>query len=534
MNEKQGDGPCPLCGYAGEHDNPNSLMPKTQLQNRYVIGKLLESNGEGFTYIGYDLKNSIPVTIREYFPQGHCTREQNRVVVSKGDEFGYNRSLLDFLELSKSLYSLNGLSALFNIIDIFEENGTAYRISERMRGIPIREFLLRNGGTLSYDQVKSLFVPMLSTVKALHNAGIIHGGISADTLILCKDGKLRINGFCIRDTRVKGDFIAPQLFPGFAAIEQYGSIGKVGPWTDVYGIAATVYRVFVGNPPIESTERLNDDNLSIPKKAAEKIPSDILQMLSVALQILPDDRMQAVDDMRSYFMNATIQLHGGKVVDSAEKKSKSSGNKWYGIVAAAVTIVVLAGIAIAAISMFKPKEEPVMSSELPSIDFSSSDVSDISSETVTSNTARLYSLPKFIGQTYAEIVQNLDYTDYYDFTIVAKGYDNKAPVGTVYKQSPEAGTAVEKGTKVSLYISLGPDRIEVPSLIGCTVTEAKLKLYEKGFPFESIIIIEKYDMYGLPGAIIEMDQKPGTKISPDEPLTLYVNTYTGENKTPEN
>lgn len=533
MNEKLTGGPCTICGYAGEHDNPNALMPKTLLQGRYVVGKVLESNGEGFTYIGYDTKNSVPVTIREFFPQGHCTRENNKLHIHPGDEFGFNDTLLQFLELSKTLYSLNGLSALFNTIDIFEENGTAYRVSERMRGIPIREFLLRNGGTLNYDQVKSLFVPMLSTVKTLHNAGVVHGGISADTLIVCKDGKLRLNGFCIRAARIKGQFLTPQLFPGFAAIEQYGNIGTVGPWTDVYGIAATIFRVFAGNPPVEAPQRLNDDTLTVPKKAAEALSPEILEMLSVALQILPEDRMQSVEDMRSYFMNATIQMHNtGKIEKpKKEKKKKGSGGKWYAIVAAGITIVVLVGLAVLLAFFLKDNnKDDEESSSLPSL--VSETVSQASNVGTGSTSARLYSLPRFVGQSYSDIIETLDYTDYYEFQIVGKEYNNDYPAGTVFKQSPEADSAVEKGTKVSLYISLGPDKITVPNLIGCTVEEAKLKLYEAGFPFSSISIVEKYDETKTPSVIIEADQKTGAKVLPDARITLYFNTYEGEEEEP--
>ncbi len=526
MNEKLTGGPCAVCGYNGEHDNPNALVPKTILQGRYVVGKMLDSNGEGFTYIGYDQKNSVPVTIREFFPQGHCTREKNKLNINPGDEFNFNDTLLQFLELSKTLYSLNGLSALFNTIDIFEENGTAYRVSGRMRGIPIREFLLRNGGTLTYEQIKSLFVPMLSSIKTLHNAGVIHGGISADTLILCKDGKLRISGFCVRNTRVKGEFLTPQLFPGFAAIEQYGNIGTIGPWTDVYGVAATIYRVFVGNPPIEANERLNDDTLSVPKKVAEAMPADILEMLSVALQILPEDRMQSVEDMRSYFMNATIQMHSADKTDKQKSEKKGSNGKWYAIVAAGITIVVMLVLALVLGLLLKDKDGGKdTSSGLPSLVSQTS--SKAPSET-SSSTVRLYALPKFVGQSYSDIIENLDYTDYYEFTIVSKEYNNDYPAGTVYKQSPEAESAVEKGTKVSLYISLGPDKITVPNLVGSTVKEAKLKLYEAGFPYNSVSIVDKYDESKTPSVIIEVDQKSGAKVSPDARITLYVNTYEGE------
>ena len=113
-----------------------------------------------------------------------------------------------------------------------------------------------------------------------------------DCYVVEKDGKLRLTGFCISEERTARSNITAQLFPGFAAVEQYGVIGKQGSWTDVYGFAATLYRTLVGNPPQEASERVNEDNLTIPAKIMHELPQATLEMLANALQILPEDRTE--------------------------------------------------------------------------------------------------------------------------------------------------------------------------------------------------------------------------------------------------
>ncbi len=550
MNENKTGGPCPVCGYSGELVNPNALMPKTRLKDRYIVGKALDYNGEGITYIGYDLKNDMAVNIREYFPVGHCERSQSRVLINQGDELDFNKTLLNFLELNKTLYGLNGLSALFNTLDIFEENNTAYCVNERLRGLPLREYLPRSGGTLKFDAVKALFSPLVSSVQTLHDAGIVHAGISADTLVVCRDGRLRLSGFCVRDARVKGGFLTPQLFPGYAAIEQYGSMGSVGPWTDVYGIAATIYRTFTGNAPLEAPQRMNDDNLSIPRHIAESLPRNILEMLLMALQVLPEDRIQSAGELRTYFTSAAIQMRNavkneengddedGEYEEEEEdrgrgekKKKKGSGGKKYGLIAGLITAAVLL-IAGGLIWFFFVREgDGRTGGKMP--DLSTDESSSTVSVSAVESGEDTDPLPRFVGQLYADILENLDYTDNYKFEIVNKEYSNNVSAGYVIKQDPEPNTPVAEGATVKLYISLGPKTIAVPNLVGCTEDEAKIKLFEAGFPSTSIQFAEKYDDDKSPSVVIEMSNgkgdkvSAGTRVSPDERLIIYINSYDG-------
>ena len=130
MNEKVTEGKCPICGYnPDEPANPMFLAPGSMLDARYSVGKVLDTNGEGVTYLGYDTVTATTVNIREFFPTGLCERDSDgaTVLMLSGSEYSYNDSLMKFIELSRELFKLNDLPALFDILDVRESNNTSYR-----------------------------------------------------------------------------------------------------------------------------------------------------------------------------------------------------------------------------------------------------------------------------------------------------------------------------------------------------------------------------------------------------------------------
>lgn len=556
MNEKVTEGKCPICGYNPEEpQNPMYLAPNSVFEDRYVIGKAVDVNGEGVTYLGFDTVTSTAVNIREYFPSGLCERDSDgSVIMVSGSEFSYNEGLLKFIELSKELFKLNELPALYDVLDVREANNTAYRITRAVPGITLREFLMRNGGILKWDQARSLFAPLVSSISALHKAGILHRGISPDTLIVGKDGKLRLSGFCIDDVRTAKSAFTSQLFPGFAAVEQYGGAGTEGTWTDVYAFAATIYRTLVGNPPPEATERLENDNMTIPAKIARETPKAVLETLANALQVLPADRTPYIDDMKKGLSVSSAQTAvsgstgarsaaaSGYVTSddedeqkprrsSGKKKGKLSTTKMYGLVAFIATVFLLAAIIVFVLwtmgiiggssgsSASDGADSSLPSMEAPSLESPSS--MEFENE--------VEALPDFKGQSYADIVIDPDFVDIVKFKIVSKEYSDTVPEGQVISQSPEAGTTVEVGkTTVELVVSAGPYYISMPDVSGLDQDSAMLTLLKAGFKAKNISVSYKYDTSKAPGVVIQTDPERGMSVNTEMKVDIIMNSYMGE------
>ena len=163
---------CPHCGFSVDTPQIAPYLPlRTQIGGRYVVGKMLSAAGDGATYIGWDRERKTAVTIREFLPEQHIIRTAADTVlrVKVGSELLFHDGLADFLELWRKLARLRAMTALIPVLDIVEDNGTAYAVSEYVETISLREFLLKSRtGYLSFEQTKSLLMPVVSTVSKLH------------------------------------------------------------------------------------------------------------------------------------------------------------------------------------------------------------------------------------------------------------------------------------------------------------------------------------------------------------------------------
>ncbi|MBQ3903442.1 MAG: protein kinase, partial [Eubacterium sp.] len=230
----------------------------------------------------------------------------------------------EFFTLWTTLQKMHSLSAATPVYDVFEENATVYAIIEYMECIPLREYLLRNEeGYISWDTARLMFMPVLTTIEALHNNGIIHGTITPDNLVLCRDGKVRLKAFCIQDcSDITSDFEFVSS-DGYTAIEQYENSHKICPATDIYAFTACIYRALVGTNPPAAPAREANDKLMIPNSIAETIPIHVIKAMGNGLQIYPEKRIRNISDFREFLDAApAVKAQGSGVGSPAEDKPK--------------------------------------------------------------------------------------------------------------------------------------------------------------------------------------------------------------------
>ena len=140
-----------------------------------------------------------------------------------------------------------------------------------MDSISLRDFLLRNpDGNILWEQARIMFMPVLTTLEALHSKGIIHGGICPDNLVLCRDGKVRLKSFCIAEANTMSSELEFNVNDGYTALEQYENNHKMCPATDIYAFSACIFRALVGQNPPDAKSRELNDKLMIPNTIAEK------------------------------------------------------------------------------------------------------------------------------------------------------------------------------------------------------------------------------------------------------------------------
>ena len=302
MQEKGEDPVCPHCGYEeGTPHFASYLPPHSMVDDRYLVGRVLSYNGESVIYIGYDTMNDRRVDIREYFPDTLAGRNADgrSVRVNEGRQIQFKAYLGDYLEMIRKLSRMRTLSCVVQVQGIVEANNTVYAVMEHIDGITVRQYLNEKGTMLTWQEAADLFLPMIKTLRLIHQDGLIHRGISADTILITKNNTVKIDGFAISAVRAARTELVAELFPGFSAPEQYSTISPHGTWTDVYAVCALLYTVLTGQRPPEALIRSPEKRLMPPRERNETIPPQISDAILEGLDLSIRGRIQDMDALIS-------------------------------------------------------------------------------------------------------------------------------------------------------------------------------------------------------------------------------------------
>ena len=546
MKDNGGEQICHFCHFDKNYVQSAPLLPlKTVLDDRYVVGRAIDRNGDGVTYLGWDKVLGSSVRIREFLPEKICSRIENAefITVEQNCDGVFNSYLKQFLKIARTLAGNRELTSLFPVYDVMELNGTAYYVSENITGMSLENFLNRKGAPLSWEQVRFLMIPAISTMSVLHNANLVHGGISPKNLIVCKDGKLRITGFSITDVRRDNGILNPELFSGYAAIEQYDSDGAVlTPATDNYALAACIYRCLIGAEPQESTLRRQNDKLIIPAKIAENVPGFVLDTMSMALQIMPNDRLSSADKFKSGISNQpvikqsnhAVNVNVNSDVSDNVQEQATKPKKSHAFAYAMFALIITVSIALIVIILFFSGNNNEDNTD------NSSNYSSKNSALVSSNTD---SSPSYGLESEMDTVPQLETFNIYSneanearktfkVTVISKVYSDDKAEGTIISQDPAPATKLSKlnngeMNEIKIVVSMGKEKVKIKeSLAGKTEDEARYILLKYGFSNTNIVVSKDRYSIDVPYNTVICIEPDGNAeaISKESQITLYLNS----------
>ena len=300
-----GETVCPECGrpYGSVKAESFALKPGTILDGKYLVGEMLGQGGFGITYIGFDLLLEQKIAIKEYFPMstGMVSRDGHSTVVWSSammGKTGTQKGFDSFLKEARKMAKLGGIPGVVGVKSVFIQNETAYIVMDFIEGETLLKKLQKNG-PMDFDSCVKLMTPIMQALAEVHEHGIIHRDISPDNIMVRPDGKLILLDLgAAKDLDIQGNDGSVQSSQmvakhGFSPIEQYSKSGKVGPWTDIYAMAATIYYCCTGILPPPATDRTIDDTLACQPLLTQAQ----FDILADCMRMRPQDRPQSMDTL---------------------------------------------------------------------------------------------------------------------------------------------------------------------------------------------------------------------------------------------
>ena len=312
MREKENtDERCPCCGFDNasyEKTRSTRALPLgTILNGKYLLGKVLGEGGFGITYLAMDLNLEMPVAIKEYFPVGLASRDtsiegstENVSVITGEKKKYYDYGIKSFASEAKNLAKFRKTDGIISVTDFFLENSTAYLVMEYIDGKTLKEYLEEKETPLSEEETLRLIRPVLNALSQIHEERIIHRDISPENIMIAHSGQVVLIDFGAAriSTGAETKSLTVLLKHGYAPVEQYQTKGKQGPYTDIYAICATMYRMMSGEKPEEAIDRMVDDKvIPLEQRSGISVSHHVSAAIQKGLSVQPKDRFQAVEEL---------------------------------------------------------------------------------------------------------------------------------------------------------------------------------------------------------------------------------------------
>lgn len=278
-------------------------LPLDYMLDQFRIEGVLGAGSFGVTYKAWDETLHTRVAIKEYFPADFARRDPETmdVIPVASQEQLYQDVLDKFLEEARFLARFKHPN-ICRINRYLEDHGTAYLIMDYEEGESLDDYLKSEARSLSEQECIDIIVPILKGLGRLHEERVLHRDVKPANIYLRKNGEPMLLDFgaarqLLQDANASMTVIVSR---GYAAPEQYGGDHlEQGPWTDLYGIGATLYRCISNRAPVESVTRitslhnqqpdpLNMENVAMAADA--RYSSRFRHAVNAMLSLIVDER----------------------------------------------------------------------------------------------------------------------------------------------------------------------------------------------------------------------------------------------------
>lgn len=285
-------------------------LPSGTRLHEYELLQVLGSGGFGIVYLAQDHELNQRVVIKEYLPSSCAIRAAGNTVVParSKDEDIFQWGLERFLAEARALAEFRQHPNIVSVLRYFKANNTGYMVMEYAGAISLQDYLDQRH-TLNEAQLEVMIFPLLDALAKVHEKGIIHRDLKPANILINGEGQpvLIDFGSARQAFGHKSMNMTAIVSPGYSPFEQYTETGKQGPWTDIYALAAVMYRCVTGMIPPDALERLESSTpLATSSKAVGQYSRRLLAGIDWGLQIRVTDRPASIEAWRNKLTEPAI------------------------------------------------------------------------------------------------------------------------------------------------------------------------------------------------------------------------------------
>ena len=293
----------------------DALRADSTLQSgKYRIIKKLGQGGFGITYLAENTLLDGKVAIKEFFFKEYCERDDSTsyvTVPTSSNRETVLRFKQKFIKEARTIFKLNHPN-IVRILDVFEENGTAYYVMDYIEGESLGDMVKRRGA-IPETEALGYVKDAASALVYIHGKNINHLDIKPSNLVLRKeDGKVLVIDFGVAKqydlATSQGTTTTPVgISHGYSPAEQYRKNGvqAFSPQSDVYALAATLFKLLTGNTPPEAME-IQDEGLPVAELQEKQISRPVISAIAMAMKGR-HERTQSVAEFMSNLKSEDTQ-----------------------------------------------------------------------------------------------------------------------------------------------------------------------------------------------------------------------------------
>ncbi len=474
------------------------LSNGTFLGNRYEIIEKIGSGGMSDVYRAKD----------------HSLGRDVAIKVLKSDFAQDSSFVTKFRAEAQSAAALEHPN-IVNIYDVGSEDGLYYIVMEYIEGITLKQYIAKKG-RLGYNEALSIAIQMARGIEAAHNKGIVHQDIKPQNIIISKEGKVKVTDFGIARAANSNTIHAGSMGSVHYVSPEQARNGFVSYASDIYSLGIVMYEMvtgrvpFDGDTPVAIAIQHIQSQMTPPEEIVPGLPIAVSRIIEKCTMKSPERRYASASELLVDLKRAMVNPdedfvvipNGASDLDKTRVISKSeqdeikrrsffkeddtdpvpetdrdSENNDDAPVNSrmdkAVTIMgIAAAVVIVIIILF------FVGSIFDIFHFGGKSKSDSSTEKT------VVEVPDLEGFSVSQAKAALKEKGL-EFAKAGEESSDDVDKGDITRTDPEAGTKVEPGSTVQVYISSGKGDISVPSVIGDSEEEAKAKLEAAGFDVET-------------------------------------------------